>query len=291
MENSMNDLSYSIEALRVKAFFYGKKAMVYVEGEDDLNFWEPYFDKDVFQIESVGGSSNLNSYIEKLEKGEKSFIVACDSDYTAFKNNKFASNLIVTTYGHSIENMMYCPYKLNEIVKKLSKSLKDSTELIESWYDKFVKTAHPLLLREICNTIYKPKEDKIQVFGNNCARFCKLNPCFELDEKKIAVFCNENKEYFSDEILIKIEEAILKDGREERHLIKGHFLTYAVSHLVTNISAAANSYGKKQPLSNNILYALTINCEECSRKNQCKEKQHIFNGVSKAVISVNFINL
>lgn len=287
MENFKNDLSYSIQALRVKALFYGKRAMVYVEGEDDLNFWEPYFDKSIFQIEDVGGSSNLNQYIEKLENGENSFIVACDSDYTVFKNNKYFSNLIVTTYGHSIENMMYCPYKLNELIKKISKSLTDSTELIELWYDKFVKTAHPLLLREICNAIYKPKEDKIQVFGNNCARFCKLNPCFELDENKIADFCNKNKEYFSDEVLMKIEKTISKDGRDERQLIKGHFLTYAVNHLVTYISAV-NSYGKKKPLSNDILYALTIHCEEC-KKDQCVEKQHILNSVSLAVMNVEIL--
>ena len=53
---------------------------------------------------------------------------------------------------------MYCPSNLNAAVRKLSKSLKESTVTIESWYEKFVFTAHPLLLREICNLIYSPSQ-------------------------------------------------------------------------------------------------------------------------------------
>ena len=63
METSTEALSYSLDALRVKALFYNKKAMVYVEGPEDINFWDPYFDRDVFEIESVNGCENLKPYI------------------------------------------------------------------------------------------------------------------------------------------------------------------------------------------------------------------------------------
>ena len=48
-----NTLVYSESALRVKAAFYNKKAMVYVEGTDDIIFWEQFFDKNVYKVEDV----------------------------------------------------------------------------------------------------------------------------------------------------------------------------------------------------------------------------------------------
>ena len=66
MTDAKNELRYSQAGLKVKARFYNRKAMVYVEGPEDLNFWSPYFDNSIFKIESVGGCKNLASYINDL---------------------------------------------------------------------------------------------------------------------------------------------------------------------------------------------------------------------------------
>lgn len=288
MSSTNNELRYSINALRAKALFYNRKAMVYVEGTEDLNFWSPYFDEKVFKIESVGGCKNLITYIERLESGETSYIVACDSDYSAFKGHAYSSDLVVTTYGHSIENMMYCPYNLNEVVKKLSKSLNDSTSDIQSWYDQFVKIAHPLLVREICNLTYKPKDNKVTVFGESCARYCKSKPCYELDESLVDKFCIDNAISFPETELNKVEKAIEADLREERQLIKGHFLTHAVSHLVSSLAKAANPLSKKQNISHDYLYTMTVHCEDC-KQSECVEKAYLFVRVANAIKYLNFV--
>lgn len=281
------EISYSIEALRVKARFYDKKAMVYVEGPEDINFWDPYFERDVFEIESVNGCQNLAPYITQLETGEKSFIVACDSDYNCYKNLAYVSPLIVTTYGHSIENMMYCPYNINEIVRKLSKTNVDSIDKINEWYKNFVKSAHPLLLREILNQIYKPQEDKPKVLGYSSARFCKENKCYELDDLKINAYCDTIKDSYPQEELNKIESLITKDSREERQLIKGHFYTDAIQKYIEYLS-------KKLSHSNNIkipsaaLYALFVHCTQCKQQN-CKEKEYLQNVVEKAKANLQII--
>lgn len=279
------ELSYSIEALRVKAMFYGKKAMVYVEGDDDLNFWDAYFDRGVFELESVNGSKNLKPYIDKLEQGEKSFIVACDADYSSFVGRTYTSPLIVTTYGHSIENTMYCPHNLNETIKRLSRSTSDSIMFVEGWYDKFVASAHPLLVREITNLSYNPNAPKITVFGDTCAAFCKQKPCYELDDKKISKFCKDNEAYFPEDELSKTESAIIADAREERYLIKGHFYTEAISRFLTYQSASVNSAIKAPKASHGLLYALTVHCGKC-HKESCREKAFLEASVADAIISL-----
>lgn len=269
-----NGLSYSIEALRVKASFYGKKAMVYVEGPDDVVFWDYFFDKTVFAIEEVGGCSNLLPYIEKLEKGESSFIVACDSDYRSFTGNLYKSPMIVSTYGHSIENMMYCPYNLNEFVKKISRSTDDNIESIKLWYSQFSESCKPLLFREIVNLIYKPNDDKIKVLGNNCAKFCKTSPCYELDDTKISKFCLDNDAFFPNEEIERVKETITKDGREIRQLIRGHFYSYAIMRLITSLSSINSASHKKVNLSDDYLFSSTVHCDICCQED-CIDKRFI----------------
>lgn len=284
METSTEALSYSLDALRVKALFYNKKAMVYVEGPEDINFWDPYFDRDVFEIESVNGCQNLKPYIEKLENGEKSFIVACDADYDTFKGKSTTSPLVVHTYGHSIENTMYCPHNLSEVVRKLSKSNTDTTTAIEDWYQKFTNSAHPLLLREIVNLTYKPHEDKPVVFGDTCANYCNTTaPCYELDDARIKKFCDENERFYPNEELERVEAEIQKVGRDERFLIKGHFLTDGVRRFVNFLSKNAHPTGSKSNISSNELYALCVHCSNCRIKD-CEENKYIIMLVTNAII-------
>lgn len=289
MEASNETLSYSLDALRVKAQFYNKKAMVYVEGPDDINFWDPYFDRDVFEIESVNGCQNLKPYIEKLENGEKSFIVACDSDYDTFKGISTTSPLVVRTYGHSIENTMYCPHNLSEVVRKLSRSKADTTTAIEEWYKKFVNSAHPLLLREIVNLTYKPHEDKPVVFGNTCAKYCNsTSPCYELDDARIKKFCDDNETYYPSDELERIEMKIQLDGREERVLIKGHFLTEGVRRFINYLNMLSHPTGRNISISSNELYALCVHCSNC-RKNDCEEKKYIMRVVANAISHLDVV--
>lgn len=277
-----DSISYSLEALRVKAKFYGKKAMIYVEGRDDINFWDQFFDRNVFELESVGGFSNLKSYIEKLEKNEKSFIVACDSDYSYFTKSEYSSALIVTTYGHSIENMMYCPFNLSEVVRKLSKSSVESVSTIEKWFDTFIQSAHPLLLREIINVTYRSQENKVEIFGRTCAPFCKNNPDYELDDSKIAKFCKDNESYFPEDELERIDRDVQRNGRGERYLIKGHFLTEGIRRLIIYLASKNSLSGRRVRLSQDELYALTVHCPRCGQIHCC-EKEFLMSHVEAAI--------
>lgn len=283
-----NTLSYSLEALRVKARFFGKKAMVYVEGPEDINFWDPYFNREVFEIECVNGCHNLDKYIQQLEDGERSYIVACDSDYNKFKGVKYTSPMIVETYGHSIENMMYCPHNVKELVRKLSTSKVDTLDAINEWYTTFVNLAHPLLVREITNQLYNPKDDKPAVFGNGSARFCKQKKCYELDDDKIKTFCEENKAYFPAEELDKVESALAQESREERHLIKGHFYTDAIRALISFLSKTSSPSQKTVKLANTNLYTMLVHCGHCQSE-QCQEKSFLHTEVDAAISNLQFV--
>lgn len=160
-----NTLVYSESALRVKAAFYNKKAMVYVEGTDDIIFWEQFFDKNVYKVEDVGGCGNFKSYIQRLNNGEKSFIIAGDLDYSLYMPSTCNSSLYITTYSHSIENVMYCPHNINHAVQRLARDSRiDSINEIESFYDRFVSNVDKLLILDVANNIFNKG---VKIFGDS----------------------------------------------------------------------------------------------------------------------------
>lgn len=80
----MADLFYSDEALNVKSAFYRANSMVFVEGDDDVLFWHEVFSKipeASVEVESAGGSDQIDQYITKILSGELQAIAARDSDF------------------------------------------------------------------------------------------------------------------------------------------------------------------------------------------------------------------
>ena len=57
----MNSLEYSLDALDAKGLFYNKSLTVYVEGNDDVLFWDYLFKiaEVSAHIEDVGGDKEI----------------------------------------------------------------------------------------------------------------------------------------------------------------------------------------------------------------------------------------
>ena len=106
-------LIHSDSAISITHKFYNSQVMVYVEGDDDIPFWDELFRKrvpiDFYTIEQVGGKNNLRKHINAIKRGDiTNVIVACDSDYNRIlydtTSTLYNNPLIIMTHGHSIEN-------------------------------------------------------------------------------------------------------------------------------------------------------------------------------------------
>lgn len=127
----MDDFYYSEDANDIMNLFYGVDVMVYVEGEDDVPFWEFIFNKLVkysVEVQEVGGSNELSKYIGDLDSGKLKGIIACDSDFEVLKSNLSSSN-VIRTYGYSIENSLICKSTILKVIKSIGKiSIKNSPD-------------------------------------------------------------------------------------------------------------------------------------------------------------------
>lgn len=287
-DSTKNELPYSNEALSVIHSFYGKKCMVYVEGDDDVSFWDAIFEKavsnDLYEIAPLGGiSGKLKKYIQKILKGEiRNVIIACDNDYTTYLNTApYSSPYIITTYGYSIENTMFCPSNIAVYLKRLSKSTNNYMDVVTKWYDDFCEKAKLLLPYDIANFINVwngSTEPMTSFLGDNCCRFLENPSSPQLDHGKITQYIDSHKGEYPDDMISSITEKINNDVRGIRNILKGHFLTNGVMNLITKETRAV---GHTTKIEKNQMYATFCSCiVPCPQL--CQERKEIVDKIKKA---------
>ena len=278
----MDDIpEYSTAALNVLKYFHDCDVIIFVEGDDDILFWDVISNKagiTTSKIESAGGKNELIKKMQKIINENAQIIVACDLDHAPFLDNIISHKQIVRTYGYSIENSMYCPASVLKIIKKLSRTIIKSDSCSSEWLQNFVENARRLLIYDIANHKY---QKGISVLGDNCSRFLKSNKSIYLSDKKIKQFLKSIQHHFTDEEIIKCEELVRKDSRELRHLIKGHFLTNVIINIIKKRVFDLSSR-KPNLFTPEHLFTETVDCCIDCNPSECDELLYMVNSMNKA---------
>lgn len=230
--------------------------MVYVEGKDDIPFWEYLFSrfyKRKVEIQDVGCSTALIEYMDNIISNKLDAIVACDSDFNAF-NTKYKHDKIVRTYGYSIENSLICKQTITKVIKSLAKipTRKIPLDAINAWFDHFDNATKKLILCDMYNHF---KELGVCVTGDNCSRFFKSSKSAELCINKIDTHIEKFGFDIDDEFITSIQATLTAHGREIHHYIRGHFLFSAIAKFVAIV---VRIYENKASISNDALFASLI---------------------------------
>jgi len=280
----MSSLRYSTPALNVLNRFYRVEFVVFVEGLDDKIFWEVFFKKaDVGEcfVKQLGGIDEMEKIMKRILDEDAQVIVACDCGHTPYLSNYPRHERIVTTFGHSIENTMYCFRTINRTISKLSRNTKDMSQTIQEWIAKFSETAKPMIIYDIANVVF---EKSIQVFGENCCRFLTRGGSHDLSPQKIDIFLKSIRPHFEEKEVQECERMVEEDERDLRYLIKGHFLTHAVLNYIKNSVRRERQIKLNLPIES--LFALTVDgCENCAC--DCFESAEVTNRIRVAASSLN----
>lgn len=234
-EIESNSLEHSFEGLSVLNQFYETSVTLYVEGDDDIPFWNSLFKKfapkDFYEMEQTHGKEGLQRYIDGIKNGQlQNVIVACDSDYSCIlQDSNTAYPLIVTTYGHSIENSMFCKPMLIDYLSRLTTSTKDYTEDVEHWTSAIENDAYKLLQIDILNE-QKPNGKSCKCLTMGFPRFSDGKG--KLIQAKINEVVRAAEQIFTAE---EFEEAKGKVDSVVKPLFKilqGHFVGGAVNEFL-----------------------------------------------------------
>lgn len=253
-----NDFDYSSDAIENKAAFFDKNYTVYVEGSEDILFWDNLFQEagiDDFHIEDVGGSENLEPYIDEIIQNDLNVIVACDNDYSSLDNSLINNDKIIYTYGFSIENSMYRTEKINEVIQYLAKKRADIQDDIEQWKLDFEERCETLLIYDYANHKFNKG---ITVLGLNSCTYLVNNSSKLLCDTKINKALEKIKGSINEEEFEEAKNELEASSLNNWFHIRGHFLSNAVYNLIKSTSERMS--GNNVCFSMDALYAMTVNC-------------------------------
>jgi len=280
----MSEVDYSPDALNVLSLFHSAKFSVFVEGDDDEEFWAQILDMAEitgYHIESVGGKNQLQLKLDQILENNAQIIVAADRDYSDYLDEHVECLRLVKTYGHSIENSLYCKISLSRVISKLSRKRRNVSTLLDEWEGDFATKSLKLIKYDIANIKYSKG---LTVLGDNCCKFLTSNNARFLSEQKINRHIDAIKGSFVGEEMQNIDDMIRLDQRELWYIGKGHFLTHASLNVVKHITKMIS--GKKVTLSTDSFYALVVDgCATCRIK--CQATQQVIEQIRGAWMSLD----
>ncbi|AWA91571.1 TPA: DUF4435 domain-containing protein [Vibrio parahaemolyticus] len=254
-----DDFCYSPEAEDIVNQFYSVDVMVYVEGKDDMPFWELMFEKfseHSVEIQEVGGCTALEPYINRINSGElTTAIVACDTDLTNFLSQRLEEHPnIIRTPKYAIENTMITVENIAKAINRVSRLSKRliKQEDISRWLDDFYSNCLDLVLYDVHNAKFS---HGIAVVGDNASRFMKSRSSSLICKEKIKTHVEQLSAKFDDFNRDLVVEEIHSKGYLPNDLIRGHFLFSAVAKFVNEYS---RKKGYKNSISNDSLYAVLV---------------------------------
>ena len=170
----MDSFEYSTEARNVLNRFYSVDKILYVEGEDDVIFWEVVFNAvggPSVKIQEAGGKPQLYDRMEEVRSGVGDYLVAVDADFDCFEQIEECRR-IIRTYGYSIENTIVTGQIINRLVCSVAKVPRRSfpLEICVDWLKRIEMDLQSLIIFDIIN--------RVDGLGNvvvvdNCDRFMK----------------------------------------------------------------------------------------------------------------------
>jgi Protein of unknown function (DUF4435) len=251
----MTDLSYSNDALNVRSAFFGAKAIVYVEGDDDVLFWQEVFSRvtdEPFEVEALGGAPALDEYIVKIACGQLQGIAARDSDFLPILRGCSPSPKVVYTFGYSIENSLYISNTITQLVRLWCKSPKVPAAACAEWLRHLALTVSPLVHLDAANAI---SGSGVATIGDNCSRYMTTADSFTVCPSKVAMMVTTITQKIPPNAIATARKNVGAKPEEIMAHIRGHFLASAVHrYIVKN----AKSFGKKVSISADSLYAAAI---------------------------------
>jgi hypothetical protein len=279
----MDDFYHSEDANNIVHLFYGADVMVYVEGEDDVPFWEVIFNRLVeyrVEVQEVGGSKELEKYINDLELGKLQGIIACDSDFEILKGSISNPN-IIRTFGYAIENSLICPSTILKVIRSVGKipSKNIPNQELATWLNCFTQIMNNLVIYDVHNEL---NGLGISVVGDNCSRFFKSQKSHEVCEAKVNDFIANIGFSVCQSEMENITNLIGKIPRDLSDFIRGHFLFSAVSKF---ISASIKQINSKVSISNDALFGSLLLAFENNFNTEHKHYNYYDNAIKNVSIA------
>lgn len=154
------DEAFDKDTIAVQAKMEEKKAYLYVEGLDDVDFWKELLQDDKIDISSTSreekqkSHKGKNALRELVKKSNKKLIIAIDSDFDFLCPNNSQSAIefnrckyVIQTYFYSKENISLQPNIIDLILEKTKLNNEKISSDFKSYIEKYSQIIYQCFIR------------------------------------------------------------------------------------------------------------------------------------------------
>lgn len=179
--------------------------------------------------------------------------------------------MIVTTYGHSIENTMFCVPMMASYIGRLKATSESMAEEVVTWISSLEEKGRELLKIDILNL--KPG-------GNSCKCLTCGFPYFSngkgaLDEEKVSGFLKQVNSVYTEKEKTEVDAKLSALDKPLCKIMQGHFIGGAASEFIRKKSECQ--------LSRKAIYAEFSICRSNLCQELCEDLKFMKNEIEKAV--------
>ena len=261
-EVNFDNLNWSDEAENVISMFYGADIMVYVEGPDDIGFWEIIFKKNGLvnvEVQDVGGCDALIPYIERITSGKINAIVARDTDFNYFSSKMINHTNVIYTKGYSIENSILDDKVISRVLKNMGRySAKEIKNIdVVSWFDELYLNLEDLISLDIYNHVNSRGKS---IVGDSCERFMQSKTSCTTCLNKINSYIQTLPDDFKEQGLTIKGSLQFPNETTIKNWLRGHFLFSASLRFITSCLSKSekNRNVSKDSFYSNMLTAFEL---------------------------------
>ena len=151
--------TFSPEALSTLKYFHNAENVLYVEGDDDYSFWQCILNgcnlRQHFKILKAGSCTSLEKYMESIIHFDSQIFVATDRDSSIYCNFTFIHSRIIYSFAYSIENSLYEPKAISEVINLLFHNNEDYTLEVHLFEKYLSDRLFPLITLNAANFYFK----------------------------------------------------------------------------------------------------------------------------------------
>lgn len=297
----MQEFKRGEEGMDAYVHFFDADYYILLENDFDIYFWRKLFE-EILTSKKFEFSSPLSSpYFSKDEKNangknkliefsstdvfqrSESIIIAWDSDYEILKE-KNDKKKIITTYGYTIENTIFCPYRLVELILDEAclnrKDFDDILREINEWYLEISEKLKEFLIHNIAEVMVKEDKSKKKVMGRTSHDYIKNE--YDIDLSKV--------EKVIDEIILTEEQkskaiALCENAKlDKRYIISGHFWETLIRNKFSEIIRRRASKDRYRIAIDNLKKRANDKCKlTCSEKINCHDYNYLKDQIGKII--------
>ncbi len=226
-EQPAEELDFSVPARSLIPVFNGVDCVIYVEGKNDVPFWEGLLQQHgnsgmKFEVKTLKdwktnspeGKKELLKYLPELTSGRlQHTIIAMDRDFDEFKGKLHLSPLILYTSGYSIENSFYTPLTISFFLYDTGDAALQLSHQFQRFHEEVVQFVPYLIAAQLCGKAsYMPK----------IATVCQeiLHPSAAESQQQLLAHCRVCAADEADNAAT-VAERISKSGLSSSYIIPG----------------------------------------------------------------------